>query len=273
MENDKKQWPTFLIGCHRSGTTLMRYILDSHPNIACPPESKFISGLYELQGHPHWLPALRSLRMSRKEVIVEIGTFARRVLDLYAEKCHKRRWVDKTPNYYKILPFIDEMFEGRVLFLFSVRHPLDTIISLNEFFRYPAQTTHDSDIGEVIRRYGVGLHAWARYWNEVYESIKIFEAEHFDRAKMFRYEDLVRHPSDIVADVLHFMDEEFYAASLDAALRTQHDKGFQDHKILTTDSIHTESIGRWKTWPADSVQAVWMIVDQLGRSFGYDTTL
>ena len=32
----------FIFGCQRSGTTLLRYLLDSHSKIACPPETKFI---------------------------------------------------------------------------------------------------------------------------------------------------------------------------------------------------------------------------------------
>src|SRR6185437_7753833 len=145
MDNDRQTWPTFLVGCHRSGTTLTRFILDSHSRIASPPESKFISGLYALQGHPQWRPALRSLRLGRQEITAELGRFTRRLMDSYAARCGKMRWVDKTPNYYKILPFIDEMFEQKVLFLFIVRHPLDNVLSLHEFFNYPTPITIDDD--------------------------------------------------------------------------------------------------------------------------------
>ena len=31
----------FIIGCPRSGTTLLRAMLDSHPRVAVPPESYF----------------------------------------------------------------------------------------------------------------------------------------------------------------------------------------------------------------------------------------
>jgi len=53
--------PVFLIGCHRSGTTLMRYLLDAHPNLACPPESKFLAALHEVFKYPQAVRVLASL--------------------------------------------------------------------------------------------------------------------------------------------------------------------------------------------------------------------
>ena len=40
--------PGFLIGVYRSGTTLLRYILDSHSNIAVPPETNFLYPLADM---------------------------------------------------------------------------------------------------------------------------------------------------------------------------------------------------------------------------------
>jgi hypothetical protein len=34
--------PIFIVGCQRSGTTLVRLMLDSHPNISCGPETRFL---------------------------------------------------------------------------------------------------------------------------------------------------------------------------------------------------------------------------------------
>ena len=39
--------PIFIIGCPRSGTTLLRVILDSHPNICCGPETHIVKIMKE----------------------------------------------------------------------------------------------------------------------------------------------------------------------------------------------------------------------------------
>jgi len=41
--------PIFVVGCHRSGTTLFRLILDSHPAISCGPETRFLADLENLE--------------------------------------------------------------------------------------------------------------------------------------------------------------------------------------------------------------------------------
>src|SRR5262245_13009496 len=40
---ERRPPPAFVIGSYRSGTTLLRHIIDAHPRLACPAESKFIS--------------------------------------------------------------------------------------------------------------------------------------------------------------------------------------------------------------------------------------
>ena len=38
--------PIFLLGCPRSGTTLLRVMLNAHPRIALPPENRFVAPLW-----------------------------------------------------------------------------------------------------------------------------------------------------------------------------------------------------------------------------------
>jgi len=108
----------------------MRYILDAHPRLACPPESKFLLAIQCLVAHPQILHGLESLGCSIDDLLVDFGRLAGGILGRYASQVGKPRWVDKTPNYYSLLPLIDRMFERNCLYVFITRHPLDTIESL-----------------------------------------------------------------------------------------------------------------------------------------------
>lgn len=267
---NKHDAPVFLIGCHRSGTTLIRFLLDAHPNIACPPESKFISALYEFTQYPEVSTGLQSLRLTHDEILAELGNLAHRLLISYARKRNKKRWIDKTPNYYKILPFLDDIFGRRPLFLFIVRHPLDTVASLEECYRYSTQLVLDREIRSAIERYGIGMHTWANYWNEVNKAIHTFTVSHAAaRCHLFRYEDLIQSPKDTVGTILKFIDEPFCVSAIEGALAEEHDLGYQDPKVLNTDHIHGSSMGRWRRWDKHQIECLWNMVAPLGSHFGY----
>jgi len=42
--------PVFIVGCPRSGTTLLRIMLDSHPRISCGPEAHFVADMERITG-------------------------------------------------------------------------------------------------------------------------------------------------------------------------------------------------------------------------------
>lgn len=42
--------PIFIVGCQRSGTTMLRLILDSHPRISCGPETRFLEDMERIVG-------------------------------------------------------------------------------------------------------------------------------------------------------------------------------------------------------------------------------
>ena len=46
LENRPAPVP-FVVGVNRSGTTLLRMMLDSHPDLAIPPETHFIPALFD----------------------------------------------------------------------------------------------------------------------------------------------------------------------------------------------------------------------------------
>jgi hypothetical protein len=259
--------PVFIASSYRSGSTLLRYILDAHPELLCPPESKFISGLLEFLNYPQAFRGLQSLGFESADTKFEI----RRLIEAFIGGCAtasgKRRWIDKTPNYYRHLNGIDEIFNGQVQYIIMVRHPLDCIDSLVNFF--PQESENSSDIVRKVRNYGKGKFGWAKFWVEVYDKLHLFSQSFPERVHIVHYESLVTDPVATIEKIFAFIDEVYPASILEDAFKSNHRFGFQDLKILNTQSIHLESIGRWQEWPKIESDSLWQIVGETAEKFGY----
>ncbi|HET7483473.1 MAG TPA: sulfotransferase, partial [Actinomycetota bacterium] len=119
--------PFFVVGSARSGTTLLRVILNSHPDVAVPPESRFVTELWRGKGEVDrdvFLNALHDHRqfqawdLPMDAVIAELSDAPRlayrdAVAGAYVaySKAHgKSRWGDKTPRYVLRIPFLADLF-------------------------------------------------------------------------------------------------------------------------------------------------------------------
>lgn len=119
--------PIFIVGCPRSGTTLLRDLLRSHPNLTFPEESHFIPQLYESYGDPkteaearklaakilslRWVQAW-DLRLTPAQFAEErsYGRLVSRIYEAWARKENKPRWGDKTPPYVTKIPVLMKIF-------------------------------------------------------------------------------------------------------------------------------------------------------------------
>src|ERR1700726_2159994 len=111
--------PIFVLGCPRSGTTLLQLMLHAHPRIAIPPQTRFYDlGLdsgqitEEIVGGP---PTLGSA----------LGTIFR----AYARRFGKPRWGDKRPGYYQYIPELRRLFPD-AQFVHLIRDGRDCVASL-----------------------------------------------------------------------------------------------------------------------------------------------
>jgi hypothetical protein len=119
--------PIFVVGCPRSGTTLLRNLLRAHPRLTLPPESHFIPSFYRRHGHPGsdrdaTRLAATILRLSRMRTwqldldpatLRACRTFGEVVAGFFAawaEREGKPRWGDKTPQYATEIPTLREIF-------------------------------------------------------------------------------------------------------------------------------------------------------------------
>lgn len=214
--------PIFVIGVPRSGTTLLRVMLDSHPNIASGPETPWFCA-----HHPRTVGSLvdyliedqhgycKNFGGSRAEVFDAARNFVSSLLGAYAARRGKSRWAEKTPDNLRFLPFLTELFP-RAHFIHIRRHPLDVALStstvpphrkgvtpLNErsltlFYNQPIA---NNPFSALLR--------WV-HW----ESLIARGLANTERLPL-QYEELVREPERIMRGVLEFAGEPWSPATLE----------------------------------------------------------
>lgn len=141
MADPASSRPFFLVGCPRSGTTLLRRLLAAHPRLAIPEESHFIPFLFDAYGDPAdeaeaaaLADALLSLRWIRdwhcpidRDALLHCRSFAAvaaTAFESYARHEGRPRWGDKTPQYVACIPLLSRLFpEAR--FIHIHRDPRD----------------------------------------------------------------------------------------------------------------------------------------------------
>jgi len=118
--------PIIVLGVRRSGTTLLRVMLDRNPELAIPDESYFVPLL--ARRHPGVvdpvafaddlgrLPTLVEWKLSPAAVARRLspglttGDAIAAVFAAYAAERGKARWGDKTPLYMQHLPLLERLF-------------------------------------------------------------------------------------------------------------------------------------------------------------------
>jgi len=136
----------FIVGVGRSGTTMLRLMLDAHPDLAIPPETHFVPALIEaIQGGASREKAVTEMAAVRQwgdlgiepeEVLerwksldrFEPGTALRSFYAIYTERQGKPRWGDKTPIYVKNMRRIESVLP-EAHFIHVIRDGRDVALS------------------------------------------------------------------------------------------------------------------------------------------------
>jgi hypothetical protein len=146
--------PIFVLGCPRSGTTLLQLMLHAHPKIAIPPETRFVLTTYSARnqfGDLRDKACMRALATSitdrRQTLFYDLGLDAGQVVEeivggpptlgsalgtiyrAYARRFGKPRWGDKRPGYYQYIPQLLRMFPD-AQFIHLIRDGRDCVASL-----------------------------------------------------------------------------------------------------------------------------------------------
>lgn len=213
--------PLFIVGAERSGTTLLRVMLNSHPQLAVPPDFPFIGRTWSLR----WRYARAHRRLDANRMAQEVMTskFFRdwdldreRVLDAiarvddpgfadviacffiaYASAHGKVRWGDKTPTNSLDIPLIARLFPG-CKFIHLIRDGRDVAQSLRKASFGP------NSVARAAER-------WTRHTRTAIRAGAALESTEYLEV---RYEDLVDDAERVLRDICRFVGLPFDGAML-----------------------------------------------------------
>lgn len=255
--------PIIVVGCQRSGTSLLRRILDSHSHIACPPESKFILPSIQLLRDERSLAGLDSMGYSRLEVERSLAEFVRSFFDRYSETQGKMRWADKSPSNIECLAELWTLFKPDVRFVIIVRNGMDVAFSLADPHRhYPAINEHVA-LADGNVPVGAG-----RFWAEQNEKIEVLRSTRPEACFRLRYEELTTNPLGVLPPMFEFLHEPWEPTVIDYT-RFPHHAGFEDPDVRRRNRIESNS-DRHKAWPRDVQRAVRLACGPQLQKLGYE---
>jgi sulfotransferase family protein len=247
--------PIFIIGAMGSGTTLLRLMLDSHPNIAIPGETGFMRAYNAHQFIPfkwsgrNWA---KRLGWSREELDRELAAFYERLFQRYLETHGKQRWGEKTPLHTFHVDDMARLYP-EAAFVMIVRHPGGEVASTMSRFNH--------SFGRATQHYD-------RYTRECVRQA----AHHADRSVLLRYEDLVLHPEAMLRELLDWLGEPWSDQVL-AHHTVQSGRGGRsivEGGNRADDPIDTTRITKWTTTLVGPARAkVQRRLGRLGEFLGY----
>jgi hypothetical protein len=257
----------FVLCSARSGSTLLRLILDGHPEIACPPETN----LAEVFAKIGFTVAAAG---QRSEATTEATTLCRdvadRILGTYAQRRGKSMWVDKSLPSILFAELLAKIYpDGRFICLY--RQCADTVASLHESCSW----SYDSFgvLPWVEANPGNLVQALTAYWVDYVGRLQAFEEAHADLALRVRYEDLVTRPTETVAQILGFLGVRVDDAVVDAALAFEPETSTVipgDVKVRFSRGVDSSSVGRGWSVPFDMLtDDVRDRVNDLSGGLGY----
>ena len=272
--------PIFIVGCGRSGTTLMRLMLNRHPRIAIPGETWFFPDIDDMRtalasAPEHDWRATVAMRIEGCSTFPELGVTREQIDDelsripftqwgnvlavanlAFARAEGKVRWGDKTPGYVRYLPLLKREFPTAVV-IHMIRDARDVAAS---FFEQPFGPKAPIEA--------------AIYWkNDVSrgqrDGIPLFGNRYIE----VRYEALAADPEAELRRVLSHLHEDFDPVVLDQAPAAREYVIPEHHwHELTLKPVTKARVARWRNkLSSREAQLVELEAGALLRRLDYET--
>lgn len=266
--------PIFVGGVPRSGTTLVRVILDTHPRICCGTELRVVPALTAL-----WCSVEQNARPMLESAY---GVDAERLRAIFAalvmsflepswEASGKARVAEKTPFNILVFPDLRRLFPDALL-VHVIRDVRDVVASRLERDRAAAKAqSNDSSIDSVAL-----ARARAEEWVSAMAIRRrmLLQNELSGAYHELRYEDLVGNPHSTLNALFAFLGERFDPAVLDYHRVDRNVDGSEEWSAeAVRRPLFASSCGRWRTClSAGELASVLQVADPVLTELGYDAS-
>ena len=267
--------PVFVLCTGRSGSTLLRFLLDSHPDLACPPEFRLPMVVTQLTSlclsfEQYPLPAERGNGTAALSAaaVVRIRETVDQTIGPYLARRGKKRYCDKNLGTEQFADTLASVYPD-AKFICLYRHPMDMVASGIE--ACPWGLANYSFEPYVAASPGNSVLALARYWADHTAAILSVEEKFPSRCHRVRYEDLVADPDGVMTEVFEFLGLPPVPEISRACFSAERERfGPGDFKIWNTSQVETDSAGRGWLVPVSMIPSpVKTSVNEIAEKLGY----
>ena len=266
--------PLILLGVSRSGTTLLRVVLDRSPGLAIPDESFFVPLLARRSGRTidaerflddvSRIPTIRDWGLTSADIServrsgMRIGDAIAAVFEAYSDAAGKPRWGDKTPMYMRHLALLEELFP-EAQYVHLIRDGRDAALSFLEmpegtFTRTWAHPRTPAQFACLWRKEVGDARALGR---------RVGPTRYLD----VRYEELVADAESVVREICTFAAVAFEPAMLDYTGSVDVSAKPHQQRLLTPP---TTGVRSWREdMSATNVAAFDLVAGDLLGELGY----
>ena len=260
----------FIIGAARSGTTLLRTILNAHPQVVSTGEVRYVMALYGKYAQSKAMPAsfvvdfaayeksrLKNVGKAKRAANVDIAAKRAAFAQLlaaqapqlnYADVCkllllgNKATEGDKTPEHLQALInknpdyifYVEELLSvyPNAKILACIRDPRSVVLSHK-------QNKGKNDFSQYM---GDSVAAVSYFWEVCNQAILALQQKYPQQIMLVLYEDLVNNKERLLHDICHFLNISFD----EVLLNHQDQNQIQTPKPNTLATADTEQETAWQ---------------------------
>merc|ERR1712126_324420 len=264
-EYDRNSPSIFIGGVPRSGTTLMRAMLDAHPEVRCGEETRVVPRL--LQMRSHWKKSQKeSMRLEEAgltdDVLASaISSFILEVVARHGEPAP--RLCNKDPFTLKSGKYLRELFPNGK-FLFMVRDGRATVHSII--------TRKVTITGFDLKSYRQCLTKWNAAITAMNEQCDQLGPKN---CLPVIYEQMVLHPEQWLRKILSFLELPWDDAVLHHEQQINKKGGISLSKVERSSDqvikpVNLDALSKWVGHIPDDVVAEMAEIAPMLKHFGYD---